>query len=172
MKDISCFSMMQITIWNFISFQWQILYRWNRSTSNVIFVFLVIFRRKRPRFASFFVRQAWQKSKPRLIRSFPARLIKWRHLPPRRGLKPKVRDKSNTLDRRRNTRSHTPWTRVYVIKFLGRVVNLFPFFFLIAKRRRVSNSRLSQILLYALSAWNHRQEPTACLLNYYYYCYH
>lgn len=30
----------------------------------------------------------------------------------------------------------------------------------------MSNSRLSQILLYALSAWGHRQEPTACVLNY------
>jgi len=53
------------------------------DVKNVIFMFLVIFRCKRPRFASFFIRQPRQKSNPRLIRSFPARLIKWRHLPPR-----------------------------------------------------------------------------------------
>lgn len=37
-----------------------------------------------PRFALFFVRRARQKSKPRLIRFFPVRLIKWHHLPSRR----------------------------------------------------------------------------------------
>jgi len=138
------------------------------DVKNVIFMFLVIFRRKRPRFASFFIRQPRQKSNPRLIRSFP--FFDWLngviYLPD--GLKLKVRDKLNTLDRRCNTRSYTLWARIRYKIFRESHES----FSLFAKRRRMSNSRLSQILLYALSAWNHRQEPTACVLNYYYYCYH
>lgn len=102
----------------------------NRSTSNVTFVLVVIFRRKRPRFASFFFLpdEFRQKSKPRLIRFFSARLIKWRHLPSWGGCK---LGKSG-INRIRWTGvtilDHKFCGRVYVIKFLEKVTNLFLFF--------------------------------------------